>query len=157
YLFQGRTSDAEQALGPAISRAPESPLSFLIPYHLAFLKRDVSGMERLLTQAKGRSALEDLLAHLQGLVLAGEGRLQAARQSARHAIELATADGRLEREAVWETGAALWEALYGNFAAATRGATHVLDIAKGRHVRYGAALALAIAGDGSRAQMIADD
>ena len=52
---------------------------------------------------------------------------------------------------------AVWEAWWGNSAAAKRGATHILDSEKARHVTYAAALALAIAGDASRAQTIADD
>jgi tetratricopeptide (TPR) repeat protein len=157
YLLQGRIADAEQALPQAISHAPDSPLVLLLSYNIAFLKHDVAGMNRLTAQAKGKPIAEELLTHLQGLVRAREGRLQLARQSARDAIELASAAGKPERMAVWETGVALWEALYGDAAAARRSATHVLEIAKGRHVTYGAALVLAIAGDRSRAQTIADD
>jgi tetratricopeptide (TPR) repeat protein len=157
YLLQGRIGDAEQAVRTAISHAPGSPLAVLLPYHLAFLKHDVAEMDRLTAQAKGKPVAGELLTHLQGLVLARAGRLQAARQPARDAIELASAAGNPERMAVWETGAALWEALYGNAVAARRSATHVLEVAKGRHVTYGAAMALAIAGERSRAQTIADD
>jgi tetratricopeptide (TPR) repeat protein len=157
YLLQGRIGDAEQAIGQAIGHAPDSPPALLIPYHIAFLKHDVTGMDRLTAQAKGKPVAEELLTHLHGLVLARAGRLQAARQPARDAIELASAADKPERLAVWETGLALWEALYGNAAAARRSATHVLEIAKGRHVTYGAALAFAIVGDRSRAQTIADD
>jgi serine/threonine protein kinase/tetratricopeptide (TPR) repeat protein len=157
YLLQGRISDAEQAIGQAIGHAPDSLPALLTPYHIAFLKDDVTGMDRLKAQAKGKPVAEELLTHLHGLVLARAGRLQAARQPARDAIELASAAGNPERMAVWETGLALWEALYGNAVAAKRSATHVLEIAKGRHVTYGAALALAISGDRSRAQTIADD
>ena len=52
---------------------------------------------------------------------------------------------------------AVSEALYGNRAAATRHAMHVLEAENGRHVMFAAALALAIAGERSRAQAIADD
>jgi tetratricopeptide (TPR) repeat protein len=101
--------------------------------------------------------MEDWIAHLQALVLARAGRLDAARQSARHAIELASAAGQSERAAVRETAAGVWEALYGNAAAATRSAMHVLEVPQGRHVSYAAALALTLAGDRSRGQAIADD
>src|SRR5207253_9215589 len=59
--------------------------------------------------------------------------------------------------AEYETAMAVWEAWYGNPAAAKQTATHVLDAAEGRHVTYAGALALAIAGDTARAQTIADD
>jgi eukaryotic-like serine/threonine-protein kinase len=157
YLFQGRLSDAEQALRQAIDFAPDSPQAVVLPYQLAFLKNDDAGMDRALVQAKGKPAAEDLVVHIESLVRARAGRLEAARQASRDAIALTSATGSAERVAVWETGAALWEALYGNAAAAKRSASHVLEIAKGRHVTYGAAMALAIAGERSRAQMIADD
>jgi tetratricopeptide (TPR) repeat protein len=67
------------------------------------------------------------------------------------------ASGNRERASVFEIGAAVWEALYGDAAAAKRSATHVLEAAKGRHVTYAAALAMAIAGERSRAETIADD
>ena len=78
-------------------------------------------------------------------------------QSARHAIERASAAGQREPAAVFETAAAVSEALYGNLAVGKRDAMHVLEVANGRHVTFAAALALAIAGDRSRAQAIADD
>jgi len=91
------------------------------------------------------------------LTLARSGRLEEARESARHAAELASAAGLLERAAAYETAMAVWEAWYGNTTAAKRIAMHVLDVGKGRHVTYAAALALAIAGDTTRAQTIAGE
>ena len=58
------------------------------------------------------------------------GRLEAARQSARHAIEVASAAGQRERAAVRKTAAAVWEALYGNAAAAKRNALPVMEVAQ---------------------------
>ncbi len=114
-------------------------------------------MQRQIELAKGKPDREDRLSNLQALTLARSGRLEGARESARHAIELASAAGNLERAAAYETAMAVWEAWYGNTAAAKRSAMHVLDVERGRHVTYAGALALAIAGDTARAQTIADD
>jgi tetratricopeptide (TPR) repeat protein len=113
-------------------------------------------MQRQIALAKGKPDREDRLSNLQALTLARSGRLDDARESARHAIELASATGSFERAAAYETAMAVWEAWYGNAAAARRSVTHVLDAAIGRHVTYAAALALAVAGDTARAQTIAD-
>ncbi len=155
----GRIAEAEEALRQAQAHVADSPLpdEAAHGYHIAFLKGDGAAMEREVALAKGRPGVEDWLAHLHGLALARAGRLEAARQSARHAIDLASASGRRERAALFEIAAAVWEALYGNNAAARRGATQVLDVAKGRHVTYAAAVALALAGDNARAQVITDD
>ena len=58
---------------------------------------------------------------------------------------------------MFETGAALWEAMFGNAQAAQRGATAALALAEDREVEYGAAFALALTGDSARAQLLADD
>jgi serine/threonine protein kinase/tetratricopeptide (TPR) repeat protein len=156
YISQGRLMEADQALRQAVARAADFPDGAADAYHIAFLKGDIAEMERQAMLAKGKPQIEDSISHLQALALARAGRLDAARQSARHAIELTVAGGRSERAAVFEIGAGVWEALYGDAAAAKRSATHVLEAAKGRHVTYAAALALAIAGERSRAETIAD-
>ena len=59
-------------------------------------------MERQVTLARGKPEVDDWITHLQALVLARAGRLEAARQSARRATELAAAAGQGERAAVRE-------------------------------------------------------
>jgi predicted Zn-dependent protease len=62
-----------------------------------------------------------------------------------------------EKAASFETRVALWEAFYENAPAAKPAAMAALALAKNREVQYGAALALAIAGDSSQAQTLAND
>jgi tetratricopeptide (TPR) repeat protein len=157
YVCLGRLDDAEKSLPQVISRAPNQPELLMFPFHIAFLKADPVGMERQAALARGKPGVEDSISHLQALALARAGRLAAARESARHAIELASAAGQRERAAVRETAVGVWEAWYGNAAAARRNAMHVLEVEQGRHVSYAAALTLALAGERARAQAIADD
>jgi eukaryotic-like serine/threonine-protein kinase len=157
FLSLGRVNDAKQALERATDRAPAAPEVLTQRFQIAFFEGDTAEMDRLVALAKGKPEVDDWITHLQALVLARAGRLETARQSARHAVELATAAGQGERAAVRETGAAVWEGLYGNATGARRTAMHVLEVAQGRHVQYAAALALALAGEHSRAQAIADD
>jgi predicted Zn-dependent protease len=58
---------------------------------------------------------------------------------------------------VFETGVTLWEAFFGNAAAARRGAMAVLELSTSRDVEYGAALALALSGDSSESQRLPKD
>ena len=157
YVCLNRLSDAEHALRQGIGRVPDLPQVENVAFQIAFLKGDAAGMEQQAALVRGKPAAEDWMSHLQALVLARAGRLEAARQLARHAIELASGAGQRERAALFETAAAVSEASYGNGAAAKRHATHVLEVANARHVTFAAALALAIAGERSRAQAIADD
>jgi hypothetical protein len=75
----------------------------------------------------------------------------------RHAVDLAERAGQRETAAAYETGAAAWEAFFGNAAPARSLATAAVDQSKGRDVEYGAALALALAGDVSRSRPLAAD
>jgi serine/threonine protein kinase len=156
YISLGRPADAEQPLRQAMTRG-DQPDALTGAFHIGFLKGDALEMQRQIALAKGKPDREDRLANLQALTLARSGRLEDARESARHAIELASAAGYLERAGAYETAMAVWEAWYGNTGAAQRSATRVLDVTKGRHVTYAGALALAIAGDTGRALTIADD
>jgi len=59
--------------------------------------------------------------------------------------------------ALWETGPALWEGFYGDAPAARQSAVAILKLSKARDVEYGAAFALALSGDSSQSQTLADD
>jgi eukaryotic-like serine/threonine-protein kinase len=83
--------------------------------------------------------------------------LQEARRMSRHAADLAQQAAHRERAALFETGAAVWEAFFGNASAARRSATAALELAKDREVEYGSAFAMALSGDSSRSQTLAND
>src|SRR5260370_894446 len=65
--------------------------------------------------------------------------------------------GQPERASLWEAGAAVREALFGNATAAKERALEALRLSHDREVEYGAAFALAMSGDSSRAQALADE
>jgi hypothetical protein len=75
----------------------------------------------------------------------------------RHAVDLARQANQAERAAGFEAGPALWEALFGNASAARQGAMAVLALSTGRDAEYGAAFALALAGDASQSERLAKD
>jgi predicted Zn-dependent protease len=85
------------------------------------------------------------------------GRLREARDLSGRAVASAERAGEKEKAASYEADAALREALVGNVAAARQRAAAALGLSTGRDVKYGAALALALAGDAARAQALADD
>ena len=77
---------------------------------------------------------------------------------AQRAADSGPAAGRAEEgRRSSETGAALWEAFFGNAPAARQGAVAALELSKDRDVEYGAAFALALSGDSSRSQALAND
>ena len=82
------------------------------------------------------------------LALARAGQLHEARRMAAVAVQIAQKSGRRERAGLFESATAVWEAIYGNAAAAKRSATRALELGRGgREVEYAAAFAVALAGD----------
>ena len=157
YIYLDRFGDAEAALKRAADRKLEMPDFLVVRYDLAFLKSDDSAMAREVSLSQRDSEAEDWLSHHESFVLAYSGRLRDARKMSLQAAELAQQAGHGERAALFEIGAALREAFFGNPTAARQGASSALALAKDREVEYGAALALALAGNSSRAQTLADD
>src|ERR1700722_13038657 len=156
-LSLDRLGAAEDAVRRASERKIEIPLLALLRYDVAFLKGDGGGMQREVAAARGKSGAEELISDRQAFALAYTGHLQEATKMLRRASDLAQQATHREKAAVFETRAALWEAFYGNAPAAKPAAIAALALARNREVQYGAAVALAMAGDSSQAQTLAND
>jgi hypothetical protein len=126
-------------------------------YDLAFLKGDRAEMNREVALAQNKPGADDLLAGRQGFVLAYGGQLREAKTKARRAADLARQRRQPGRAALWETGPALWDAFFGNKPSARQEAAAALTLSKDRDVEYGAAFALALAGDSAQSQALAAD
>jgi len=151
-LFVNRLEDAEKALHEAARRKLETPELATERYYVAFLKGDQAGMDREVARSAGNVDTEDWLPALDAFTLAYSGKLPEARIKWQRAVDLAKQGGRKERAALLETGPAVVEALFDYAPQATRLAQDALRLSGSRDVVYGAALALAIAGDSSEAQ-----
>jgi serine/threonine protein kinase/tetratricopeptide (TPR) repeat protein len=156
-VYLDRPAEAEDALRRTSERKMEAPFLSLLRFDLAFLKGDSAGMQREVAAAQGKPDTEDWISDRQAFALAYTGHLQEATRWSRRASDLAQQAGHRERAALFETKAALREAFFGNAPFAERTAKDALALAKNREVRYGAALALAMSGDASQAQSLAND
>src|SRR3984885_12560064 len=156
-LSLDRLGAAEDAVRRASERTIEIPLLALVRYDVAFLKGDIGGMQREVAAARGKSGVEELISDHQAFALAYAGHLQEATKMLRRASDLAQQAAHREKAASFQTRGALWEAFYGNAPVARPAAMAALALAKNREVQYGAALALAIAGDSSQAQTLTND
>ena len=72
-------------------------------------------------------------------------------------MDLALQEGEREAAASYQAARAVWEAVCGNAAEAKTNAMAALALSNGRDVEYAAGLALALSGDSSRSQPLADD
>jgi eukaryotic-like serine/threonine-protein kinase len=135
----------------------ENPILLLVRYNIAVLKGDNGQVDRIAALAKGKPTVGHLVAHAEALALARSGRLQLARQSSSRAMDLALQERQREAAATYQAARAVWEAVCGNTAEARKNAMAALALSNGRDVEYTAGLALALSGDSSRSQPLADD
>jgi tetratricopeptide (TPR) repeat protein len=155
-LYLNRLDEALLTVTRATERNLESSDYHLIRYFVAFLKGDDAELRRTAAAAR-RPGLEDIISHLEALAAARSGRLQDARRMSAAPVEIAQQSGRRERAGLFEAGRAVWEAFYGNAAAARQGASKALALGRGRNVDYAAAVALALSGDLLQARALAQD
>jgi len=157
YINLNRLQEAQAAADEALAKNIDPALLHIILYQLAFLKNDAVGMVRQIASSAGKPGVEDVLLASEADTAAYSGRLEKAREFSRRAVSAAERAEEKEVAAGYEAGAALMEALLGNTAQARERAASALVLSTGRYVQYGAALALALAGDAARAQALTDD
>jgi tetratricopeptide (TPR) repeat protein len=156
-LRLNRLDDALLTVTRATERKLERDDFLLVPYFVAFLKGDGENLRRTATMARMNPSTEDMISHIEALALARSGQLQDARRMSAIPVEIAQRAGQRERAALFEAGRAVWEAFYGNAAAARRSAGKALALGTNREVDYAAAFALALSGDLPQSRALAED
>jgi hypothetical protein len=154
YVSLDRLEDAKSTLDEARARKLDQSL---LPnyYQLAFLHSDAPEMERVLTAGMG-SGSETTLLFCHSDTEAFHGRLKSARALSSRAVDSAIRDGAEETAAGWLASEALREAEFGFATGVREKVAKALARSSTKDVQVVAALALARAGDLSRAQAIAD-
>jgi predicted Zn-dependent protease/predicted Ser/Thr protein kinase len=157
YLPLNRLEEAQATASGAQAKKLDSPSLRFYLYQLAFLQNDAAGMAEHVAWAAGKPGVEGWLLGEEAGTAAYSGRLGKAREFSRRAVASAERTEEKETAALYEADAALREALFGNAAEARQRAAAALRLSNGRDVQYGAALALTLAGDATRAQVLAED
>ena len=155
YIFLNRLQDAATTAAEAQARKLDSPALRLNLYRLAFLRNDTNGMAQQLAWSAGKPGVENAMLRLEADTQACAGHLNKAREISLRAIESAKRAGEKEAAAGYESDMAFREAVFGNVKEAEQHAMAALALSSGRDVQYGAALALAAAGN-SKAESMAD-
>jgi eukaryotic-like serine/threonine-protein kinase len=156
-VYLDHLGEAEKTLRRAAGRGLETDEFIMLEYDIDFLRGDQVGMEREVGRARGRSGGENWISNKEAFALAYSGHLQQARAMSRRAVDQARQAAQRERAGLWEAGAAVREALFGNASEARKRAMAALELSKDREVEYGAAFALARSGNLSQAQALAND
>jgi eukaryotic-like serine/threonine-protein kinase len=156
-VYLERIEEAEEVLRRAHGRGLEIDEFIMLDHDIAFLKGDTAAMKRAVARARERSGGDTWISNKEAFALAYTGHLQKAKMLTQRAVDQAMQVAQPERAGLWQAGGALREAFFGNAPQARAGATITLQHANNREIEYGAALALALCGDSSRAQELADD
>jgi eukaryotic-like serine/threonine-protein kinase len=157
YFYTDRFSEAESTIQRASARKLDNPFLQLLQYHIAVLRGDQDQMERAAGVARRKGLPGHRMAHVEAVVLARSGRLQAARLASKRAVEVATEEHGREAAANYVAARAVWEALCGNAAEGNAGARAALELSKSRDVEYAAGLAFALSGSSSQSEALAGD
>jgi eukaryotic-like serine/threonine-protein kinase len=155
-LYAGRLNDVQEVLRQVAERKVDYQKLAILKFDLAFLSDDRQGMEQAVNMAHGEPDSMDWMADRKAFALAYAGRLKDARLLSQQAIELAKQEGDRERAAQFAIRFALWEAFFGDRREAKQDAATALGLTRNRGVDYGAAVALALAGDSAQAQELAE-
>jgi len=158
YLSLNRLKEARASAEEAQAKKLDSGYLRMLLYQVAFLQNDAAGMAQFAAWVADKP-------RMQGLVLDFETDTAAYFRAAWKGSGVFPSGSCLSRAgggqgdiaAAYEAKAAVREAVFENVAAAQQRAAAALALSTGRDVQYGAALALALAGDAARAQALADD
>jgi len=157
FIALNRVDEAKATYGQALKRKLDHPHFHIDLYGIAFLQGDAVGMAQQLAWSEGKPGVEEELLGLEADTAAYSGRLRDARDFSRRAMDSAGRVQEKEAAATYPVLSGLREGLFGNADEARRRATSAMAHSIGRDVQYGAALALAYAGDDKRAQALTDD
>jgi eukaryotic-like serine/threonine-protein kinase len=154
YFPLNRWEEAQSTIQEALSRNLDSPDLHLRLYELSFLKSDRSGMQREVAWSANKLGVEDILLIIEAETATYSGKLSKARELSRRAVALAERADEKETAAMYQSIAALHEALLGNLAQVRPQVVGALAISSGREVQGLGAVALASAGDSAQAETL---
>jgi tetratricopeptide (TPR) repeat protein len=158
YVQLNRLPEAENTQRRASQHNVAPPEFLVMRYYIDFLRGDRAAMEQEAARDEGNPDVGDWIFHEEASALAYSGHLREARRKSRQAVDSArAASHKQERAGMWEAGAAVREAFFGNPVEARQHATAALDFSKGRDVEYGAAFAFALVGDWAQSQALTKD
>ena len=157
YMYLNRLEEARATIEQGWAKKLDTPYMHIFAYVLALFRGDGAGMEQQAAWVMGKPGIEDTLIAWQADIAAFSGLQEKSRELSRRAIASAQNAGEKETAAAYQAKSALREALFGNPAQARQEAAAALDVSTGRDVQFEAALVLALIGDESRAEALAND
>ena len=154
YICLDRLQDAKTSYAQSVARGFNGPDLQEKRYLIAFLENDAITMQHLTSASTGQRS-EAILLALNAGAANYTGQPRAAEEFMRRAVAAADRDNQKESAITWQAIEALAKAEYGQNEQARKMALASLTAAKDHDAQIVAALALARAGDASRAEALA--
>jgi DNA-binding winged helix-turn-helix (wHTH) protein/tetratricopeptide (TPR) repeat protein len=154
-LFLNRRDEVKQIVKGALASGLDVSDMYVLLYQVAFLENDTKEMEAQLATLSRRDVFEALFA--QSSTEAYFGRMRNSLEFSRRAVDIARRRNFNELGAQVQNADALREADFGNPGQARRAAATALDLSSGRRAKLFSSLALARAGDVTRAETLANE
>jgi serine/threonine protein kinase/tetratricopeptide (TPR) repeat protein len=156
YMALNRLEEARSTLQRAVDAKADNLFIHQQLYQLAFLTNDADGMQREMKWAEGKPS-EYLLLLEAASGAAAHGQMQKAEELVQRSMQVSDRLGFKETTADTKANWALLLAAMGNTSQAHELAAASSSLAQGRSNLVPVAEALAISGDSSRAQSIAEE
>jgi serine/threonine protein kinase/tetratricopeptide (TPR) repeat protein len=156
YMALNRLEEARSILQRAVDAKADNFFIHQLLYDLAFLNGDANGMQRQLQWSEGKPSEYYLLREAM-TAAAAHGQMQKAGELMQRSVQVSERLGFKGTAAQTQASWALRQAEVGNAPKARELAASSAALARGRENLEPTAVALAMAGDASRAQAIADD
>jgi tetratricopeptide (TPR) repeat protein/predicted Ser/Thr protein kinase len=155
YLALNRFEQARDITAQALARNLDDDGLHITLYALAFLNGDRAKMIEQAAWFEAKPGVEDQIWALESDTEAYAGRLKKARELTRRAIDSSRRAQNFESAALLDANAAMREVLFGNLERGHHLAAAALGIApRSRDAEIEAALALALAAETARAQVV---
>ena len=152
-----RFDETRQAIHDAQARKQDNLVFHNALYALAFLGSDSAAVAEQQQWFAGKPDSANFGLALEADTEAYAGHVAKAREMTQRAVDSAIRADSKENGAIWQAIAAQREAAYGNATAARQSAAEALELAASQDVESEAALALAMAGDTTPAESLAED
>jgi DNA-binding winged helix-turn-helix (wHTH) protein/Tfp pilus assembly protein PilF len=156
FLTLNRLAEARATVEEELAKKLDSPTLHIARYIIAFAQKDESGMASELAWATDQPGVEDSLLACASDAAAYSGKVKTARELSRRAVLSAQRADKAEARADYQAGSAIREALYGNGREGRQLARASLAGSNDENPAFLSGLALAMAGDTSGAQRIAN-
>ena len=158
YAFAklNRFEEAKATFEEALARGQDSIFTRIELYRIAFIQGDLAKMQQQIDWARGRPD-EERMHYEEGRMAMFNGQVSRAKQSFRRRIELARQRGAKDAMSLTDAEFAFWNSFFGDCKESKKSIADALSILRGEEALNLSGIALAVCGETSQAQTIADE